>query len=120
MISTTYFNIAGVLLCICTSTALAQVEIKGTGTTSATQTFITRDAPGAATMTVSGCNPIITQNNITQNRRSGGSFPDIDYSNCIFPLVPTISSNIYDFIIRSTPSASGQYNSTAAGGTINP
>jgi hypothetical protein len=69
---------------------------------------------------VSGSNPMITHNNVTQNRRGGSFFPDIDYSTCIFPMLPTISVNIYDFITGSIPAAPGQYNSTAAGGTITP
>ncbi|MCK7539520.1 MAG: hypothetical protein MZV63_55765 [Marinilabiliales bacterium] len=65
------------------------------------------------------CNPMITQNNITQNRRSGGTFPDIDYSGCVASL-PDDLLNVYDSIARSTPPAAGNYNVTKNGATILP
>jgi hypothetical protein len=65
-------------------------------------------------------NPVITQNNISQNRRSGSSFPDIDYAGCSNPFYPMISLNVYDYILRSGTSASGNYNVTSAGAIIQP
>jgi hypothetical protein len=68
-----------------------------------------------------GSNPVITQNNISQNRRSGGA-PDIDYSACSSgSIYPMISLNVYDFILRSSPiTASGNYNVTSSGAAILP
>lgn len=69
---------------------------------------------------IMNCNPMITQNNITQNRRSGGTFPDIDYTGCVTSY-PMISLNVYDSIARSSPTtAQGNYNVTRFGGTILP
>jgi hypothetical protein len=67
------------------------------------------------------CNPMITNNNITQNRRAGSIYWDIDYSNCNVS-VPMISLNVYDFIQRSTSGllATGQYNVTQSGLMIGP
>ena len=69
---------------------------------------------------ISNCNPMITQNNITQNRRTGGTFWDIDYSLCssVFPM---ISQNVFDFINPMVPAgATGLYNVTQNGAVITP
>lgn len=69
---------------------------------------------------INNCNPMITQNNITQNRRPGGTFWDIDYSLCstVFPM---ISLNVFDFINPVVPSgAAGWYNVTQNGVPIAP
>jgi parallel beta-helix repeat protein len=66
--------------------------------------------------------PIITHNNIHNNPNSSGLGSDIDYSSCTTS-APMISLNVYDVVNRTTlpnPIASGQYNVTSAGGTINP
>jgi hypothetical protein len=69
---------------------------------------------------IGNCNPMITQNNITQNRRGTGSFPDIDYSLCNF-FSPMISLNVYDNISRSPIGpAGGNYNVTSTGAMIAP
>lgn len=71
---------------------------------------------------IQDCNPIVTLNNITQNSVPVGSgMPDIDYSMCIASF-PTISTNIFDLIIRPMlpPFAMGIYNSTSMGLAITP
>jgi hypothetical protein len=69
---------------------------------------------------IGNCNPMITQNNITQNRRAGSTFFDIDYSSCI-SVFPTISLNVFDFINPMVPSgATGLYNTTQNGAAIAP
>lgn len=71
---------------------------------------------------IQNCNPMVTLNNITQNSVPlGGGMPDIDYSTC-FTSFPTISTNIFDLIIRPMmpPFAMGIYNSTSMGLAITP
>ncbi len=68
---------------------------------------------------INNCNPMITQNNVAQNRRVQGQYNDIDYSPCVISF-PMISMNVYDFINRSTPAAGGLYNVTSTGTSINP
>lgn len=68
---------------------------------------------------VSNCDPLITQNNVAQNRRIVGQYNDIDYSPCVIS-TPMISLNVYDFINRSTPAAGGLYNVNSAGASIAP
>jgi parallel beta-helix repeat protein len=65
--------------------------------------------------------PMVTLNNITQNNVPPAlGLPDIDYSPCVANF-PTISTNIYDIIIRSGgPPAPGIYNSTSFGLAIAP
>jgi parallel beta-helix repeat protein len=66
---------------------------------------------------------ILTHNNISQNDPTG-LMPDIDYSFCVVPSLPTISLNVYDMIFRvpgpGAPTATGQYNVTTQGVAINP
>ena len=68
---------------------------------------------------ISNCDPMVTHNNIAQNRRAGGTFPDIDYSSCV-GMWPMISWNVYDNINRSATSATGNYNLTSGGIVIAP
>jgi hypothetical protein len=68
---------------------------------------------------INDCNPMITQNNITQNRRGASTFPDIDYSFCN-SFFPMISLNAYDNILRSPSTAGGNYNVTSTGAAIGP
>jgi hypothetical protein len=78
--------------------------------------------PNAAGVWILNCNPVITHNNISMNRRSGpgSTFPDIDYSGC-FSTYPMISLNVFDYISKSTPTtAGGSYNVTSAGAAITP
>lgn len=75
---------------------------------------------------VGNCNPVITLNNITQNNVAPvAGFPDINYGTCVVPNFPTISSNIYDMIVRpgggpGPGPAGGMYNTTVLGLPINP
>ena len=65
---------------------------------------------------------MVTLNNITQNSVPAGSgLPDIDYTMC-FANFPTISTNIFDLILRPMmpPFAMGIYNSTSTGLAITP
>ncbi len=67
------------------------------------------------------CDPIISHNDISQNRRSGSISPDIDYSLSGFLPAPTISLNIFDNINTSLAApAVGLYNTTSGGGMISP
>jgi parallel beta-helix repeat protein len=70
---------------------------------------------------IQDCDPIISQNNISQNRRAGGIFPDIDYSFSTFGPPASISLNVFDQINTSAAvPANGLYNVTTAGVLINP
>lgn len=75
----------------------------------------------SAGISVMNGDPMITQNNVSQNRTNPqGSYADIDYSGCagVFPM---ISLNVYDYINRSgVGTAGGLYNVTSAGVAINP
>jgi len=68
---------------------------------------------------VSNCDPLITHNNLAQNRRVANQYNDIDYGNCT-TMRPMISMNVYDFINRSPVPANGLYNVTSAGISIGP
>lgn len=69
--------------------------------------------------------PMISQNNVSQNRTNPqGTYADIDYSNCTGSY-PMISLNVYDWINRAGGGAGpgpagGLYNVTSAGVAINP
>jgi hypothetical protein len=110
-----YNNIAGIR-CY-SSGAIKRVVIMGNHIHSNTGS----SGPNAAGVWVMNCNPRITHNNISLNRRPGlgNNFPDIDYSGC-FNSYPMISLNVFDYIQKSATPASGNYNVTSAGATIAP
>ena len=74
----------------------------------------------SAGLWIQDCDPIVSQNNISQNRRGGVVNNDIDYSLSIVG-IPSISLNVFDFIGTSgSVTANGLYNVTTAGAGIVP
>ena len=113
-----YNTFAGI---ICFSSgASKRVVIIGNHIHSNTGTQIPPAGVNAAGIAVVECNPMITQNNVTQNRRTGSTYFDIDYSGCI-SIFPMVSLNVFDFINPVTPSgATGLYNVNSVGIAIAP